>query len=168
MKTTWRRLWFSGLMVGALLLSGCAAAAEAGIEPTADERVSGPIVGEAVSPASSGPLTDLPTATPKPVLAGDSLTLTGENNGQTLELQVGQRFSLKLGEGYRWSGLTVADPTVAAEAVGVTPEAGMQGVFEALKAGETKVSMMGDPECRFSQPPCGMPSIEFSLTVVVK
>jgi hypothetical protein len=112
------------------------------------------------SPATS------PIATPT---AGESAsqTVTLDNNGQTITLSVGERFLLKLGEEYDWT-VTVADPSIVSRVVNITVVRGAQGVYEAHKPGSTTLTASGDPVCRQAQPPCGMPSILFEITMVVQ
>jgi hypothetical protein len=44
---------------------------------------------------------------------------------------------------------------------------GAQGIYEAHNPGRTTLTAVVDPVCRNEQPPCGAPSLEFRLTVVV-
>ena len=45
---------------------------------------------------------------------------------------------------------------------------GSQGLYRAHKAGETTLTATGDPTCRQARPPCGAPSREFRLQVIVR
>lgn len=89
------------------------------------------------------------------------------NNGATITLHPGDRFVMMLGDAYDWQ-VTPADPAVVSRVINITPVRGSQGVYEAHKAGQTTITASGDPMCRQSQPPCMMPSILFTLNVVVQ
>jgi hypothetical protein len=112
------------------------------------------------SPATS------PIATPTPGEPASQI-VTLDNNGQTITLKIGERFLLKLGEEYNWT-VTVADPSIASRVVNITVVRDAQGVYEAHKSGSTTLTASGDPVCRQAQPPCGMPSILFEITMVVQ
>jgi hypothetical protein len=93
--------------------------------------------------------------------------VTLDDDGQTITLQVGERFLLKLGEDYDWT-VTVADESVVSRVIGVLVVRGAQGVYEVHRPGSTTLSTTGDPVCRRSQPPCAAPSRLFRLQVVVQ
>jgi hypothetical protein len=82
-------------------------------------------------------------------------------------MKIGQSFLLKLGELYDWE-VTVSDQNVVSRARNITVVRGAQGVYDALQAGTAKLTATGDPLCRQLTPACGMPSILFTVTVVVK
>jgi photosystem II stability/assembly factor-like uncharacterized protein len=94
------------------------------------------------------------------------MDVTLANDGQEITLNVGERFLLDLGDEYRWS-VEVADQAILSRVVNITVIRGAQGVYEAHQAGTTTLSATGDPQCRQAQPPCGMPSRVFSITVAV-
>ena len=106
-----------------------------------------------------------PTATPTPAAPAREVTLA--DNGATVELRVGDRCLLKLGDWYDWS-LNVADTSILSRVQNIAVVKGAQGLYEALKPGRTTLSGTGDPACRKSTPPCAAPSILFEVTVVVK
>lgn len=91
-----------------------------------------------------------------------------EDNGKTFDYQVGDSFLLNLGtDVYDWT-VTVDNQNVIALKMGVAVIQGAQGTFDALSAGTATLSASGDPLCRKVSPPCGMPTILFRVTVVVK
>jgi photosystem II stability/assembly factor-like uncharacterized protein len=107
-----------------------------------------PVISEAESP---------PT-TPNVTLADD---------GQTLTLQVGQRFLLNLGSAYDWT-VTIEDQSIVSRVVNVLTIRGSQGLYEAHQAGRTTLTAAGDPVCRQATPPCGSPSRLFRIQVIVE
>ena len=110
------------------------------------------------------------TVTPVPTAAdpGDGgLVVTLDDAGRTIELNTGGTFLLKLGEGYDWT-LDIGDQAVISRVRNVMVIRGAQGLFEALKTGQTSLAATGDPQCRQAQPPCAMPTIEFKITIVVR
>jgi hypothetical protein len=98
---------------------------------------------------------------------GNGLTITLADNGKTIELKVGDRFLLKLGNGYVWN-ISITDETIISRVKNITVVKGAQGVYQALKAGTTDLVAVGDPPCRAYTPPCMAPSIMFKVTIVVK
>ncbi|MBE0525105.1 MAG: hypothetical protein IBX40_12375 [Methanosarcinales archaeon] len=92
--------------------------------------------------------------------------ITLDENGQTISLQFGERFLLNLGEDYDWN-VTVEDQTIISRVLNVLVVRGAQGLFEAHNPGSTTLMAVGDPLCRNELPPCGAPSQEFRVTVVV-
>ncbi|HEX7975875.1 MAG TPA: hypothetical protein VF498_15810 [Anaerolineales bacterium] len=110
-----------------------------------------------------------PTPTPQPIATDENggLTVTLDNNGQTVTLKTGQRFLLKLGEGYDWQ-VEVADQAILSRVPNVTVIRGAQGLYEARQAGTTRLTASGDPVCRTAKPPCEMLSRMFEITIVVQ
>ncbi len=149
------------------------AAVTSALMPTAGQT-SGPgvIVGTSV-PSSitlGSALTPPPEVSAMPVPAAGTAgppSVTRADEGKTLRLSVGERFLLNLGEGYTWS-VSIADQAVVARVIGVLPVLGSQGLFHAERPGTTSLTATGDPLCRQSQPPCGQPSILFSVNIVVR
>ncbi len=105
-----------------------------------------------------------PSATPEPVI---SQTVTLADDGRTITLHVGDSFLLKLEEGYTWTP-SVGDESIISRDRGITVVQGAQGVYEALKVGETILVADGDPTCRQSKPPCMRPSRRFQIQIVVE
>jgi hypothetical protein len=124
-------------------------------------------VGTSLPPGTSGPLgSETPAPTKTEVVPGQDLRITLDDNGKTLTFQPGQRFLLYLGEGYTWD-LNISDQNVIRRVPGVMVIRGAQGLFDAVQAGTTTITAVGDPACRQSQPPCAMPSRAFEVRIVV-
>jgi hypothetical protein len=172
-------LWSVLLLIGAGIFAACVApqgatllattstpapssmpATTATSEPVAAQ----PIVSTAISQSSQGLPT--PSETPK---VGDAAgpTITMGDNGKTLTLQSGQRFVLLLNDRYVWE-VSVAEPEVASLVMGLAAVNGSQGVYEAHQAGQTQLTAMGDPLCRSQKPACMMPTLIFTLDIVVQ
>ncbi len=94
-------------------------------------------------------------------------TITLAQDGQTIQLDVGDRFLLDLGSDFNWT-VTVADQTVVSRVIGVLVIKGAQGLYEAKRPGQTELTAVGDPPCRQTRPPCGMPSRLFRLQIIVR
>ena len=105
-----------------------------------------------------------PSSTPPPA---SSQTVTLADNGQTITLRVGDSFLLQLGEDYNWTP-TVDDQTIVSRAKNIAVIRGAQGVYDALKAGETTLTAIGDPACLQATPPCKRPSLMFTIQIVVQ
>jgi len=105
-----------------------------------------------------------PSSTPTAV---STQTVTLAEDGQTITLRVGESFLLKLGEDYTWTPI-VDDETIVSRAKGIAVVRGAQGVYDALKVGKTTLTAAGDPVCRQVKPPCGQPSREFEIQIVVQ
>ena len=121
-----------------------------------------------VSACAGQPARATATATPtEPQPTGGGRTVTLDNDGQTLTLQAGETFLLKLGEEYDWT-ITLSDETIVSRVVNILVVRGAQGVYSAHKAGTTTLSATGDPTCRQAQPPCERPSRMFSLQIAVQ
>ncbi len=101
--------------------------------------------------------------TPTPLMGGRTIGLGDQQ--QTLLLSVGETFELKLGSGMDWT-IEIADAQIVARMAGDTTD-DSQGVYQALARGTTMLVATGDPTCRKSQPACMMPSIAFTLNIVV-
>jgi hypothetical protein len=121
-----------------------------------------------VSACAGQPARGTATATPtEPQPTGSQRTVTLDNDGQTIALQAGETFLLKLGEDYDWT-VTLSDETVVSRVVNILVVRGAQGVYAAHKAGTTTLTASGDPTCRQAQPPCERPSRMFSLQIDVQ
>lgn len=88
-----------------------------------------------------------------------AIEATMADNGRTFIMKVGDQLRLDLDMSYDWSAFSISNPTVI---VG-----GQEGLF-ALGAGTATLTTVGNPDCLNSTPPCGMPSILYSITVVVQ
>jgi hypothetical protein len=120
----------------------------------------------AADPAGQPPPPNLQGMT---VAAGTTAerTVTLDDDGGTIQMHAGDRFLLELGSDYRWN-VRVADQSVVSRVPNVTVVRGAQGIYEAHQPGQTELTATGDPECRFTQPPCGRPSRSFRVTVIVQ
>jgi hypothetical protein len=117
-------------------------------------------------------LNALPTlATETLVPGGNAIPENGitlEDKGKTFKLKVGDSFLLNLGtDVYDWT-VTVDNESVLRLKMGVMVIRGAQGIYDALAPGTATISATGNPLCLQSNPPCGAPSILFTITVIVE
>ena len=98
--------------------------------------------------------------------AAEPEVVTLADDGQTITLQVNETFLLKLGEEYDWN-ITIDDQTIVSRVPNVLVVRGAQGLYRAHKEGSSTLTAIGDPICRKAQPPCGAPSREFRINMVV-
>jgi len=124
----------------------------------------GQIIVAGSTSAPSGASTVANNNTPTPLIGGRIIGLGDQQ--QTLQLSVGETFELRLGAGMDWS-IQIADAQIVARMPGETTD-DSQGVYQALARGATMLIATGDPTCRKSQPACMMPSIAFTLNIVVR
>ncbi len=117
-----------------------------------------------LSACGAKPVPPAPTTSPAP--AG-SLSVTLDDQGKTLSMAVGDSFLLNLGDVYNWD-VSISDQAVLSRVIGITVIRGAQGIYQAHQAGTVTLTASGDPQCQQSQPPCAMPSMLFSVTIVVK
>lgn len=93
--------------------------------------------------------------------------ITFDNAGRTIRLTVGERFLLFLEKsGYEFSP-EVLDTSVLRKVDDIDIVSGSQGVFEAVKAGSTKLTALGELPCHKSTPACLAPALFFELNIVV-
>lgn len=88
------------------------------------------------------------------------------SQNQTVELQVGETFELRLTGDMEWD-VQIGDERVVARVPG-QPAAGSQGVFKALAPGSAALTAIGEPLCRKATPACMTPSFQFSVTIAVR
>ncbi|MEX1150583.1 MAG: hypothetical protein WEB28_00710 [Nitrosopumilaceae archaeon] len=93
-------------------------------------------------------------------------TITQENNNQTIELNVGDTFLLKLGEEYMWN-VEIDSDDVVSRVKNIAVIRGAQGVYEAKMPGSATLSAAGDLPCREEVPPCAAPTILFKIQINV-
>ena len=94
--------------------------------------------------------------------------ITLEDKGKTFNMKVGDSFLLNLGTDiYDWT-VTVDNENILHLKMGVMVIRGAQGIYDALALGTATLSAIGNPVCLQSSPPCTMPSILFSVTLIVK
>jgi hypothetical protein len=121
-----------------------------------------------ISTAISESLQALPTPTDTlKVAEAAGQIITMSDNGKTLTLQPGQRFGLMLDDRYVWE-ISIANQEIVSQAEGATPVGGSQGVYEAHQAGQTQLTASGDPLCRSQRPACMMPTVIFTLNILVR
>jgi len=106
-----------------------------------------------------------PTVSVAPLASNAAgLVVTMADDGTTLLLAVGQRFTLDLGEGVVWT-VKVADGQVIEQVPGAAVPAGAQGVYEARARGQTVLTAAGMPRC--TSGPCALFRLGFSVTITV-
>jgi hypothetical protein len=81
------------------------------------------------------------------------------DNGKTFNMKVGDNLKLSLDPEYDWSTVSVSNTDVIVFT---------QGIYQARVSGATTLTTFGDPKCLKSSPPCGMPSIMFTIMVIVQ
>lgn len=157
-------------------IGGCAAnptaapvmstAASATAQPTLvvstnpPQATSSPVPTEANSPTQT-------TSTPPGSARAAIQTITVNDNGRTIALQVGEQFLLNLGDNLDWQW-QIDDPTMVSRVPNVLTIRGSQGMFEARQPGQTTLTARGDPPCRKVQPTCMTPSFLFHAQIVVR
>jgi len=93
-------------------------------------------------------------------------TITQENNDQTIELNVGDTFLLKLGEEHMWN-VEIDNDDVVSRVKNIAVIRGAQGIYEAKMPGSVTLSASGDLPCREEVPPCAAPTILFKIQINV-
>ena len=122
-----------------------------------------------VEPATVGtslPLSTLAAASPTPS-SGTPGVVTFGDQGRTIPLHVGQTFVLQLDQLHTWD-IQIADQRVLGQVSDRHEGPGAQGVYQALAPGQTTLEAQGEPICRTARPPCMLPTIVFSVTIVVQ
>jgi hypothetical protein len=95
-------------------------------------------------------------------VAGSSVTTyeaSMADNGKTFVMKIGDKLKINLDYSYIWSLTSISNPAVIAGAG--------DGYF-AFTSGSATLSITGNPECLNLTPPCGMPSILYTITVIVQ
>ena len=131
----------------------------------------GPIVITA-EPASTLPsLSDAPTETEVPPLGSSPIPENGitlGDNGKIFTMNVGDSVLVNLGiDVYEWE-VMVDNPDILRMKIGVMVIRGAQGIYDAIAPGATTLTASGNPLCLQSTPPCAMPSIFFTVTIIVQ
>jgi hypothetical protein len=107
-----------------------------------------------------------PSGTAAPVdSSGTGLVVTAADDGKTIHLTAGQRFTVDLGGSMDWS-VKMTDAQVVRQIVGAPMPAGAQGVYEAAAAGTTILNAVGKPHCSDGAI-CPMYLLDLSVTFVV-
>jgi hypothetical protein len=96
----------------------------------------------------------------------EPITVTLENNNQTIELKTGQTFLLKLGDERMWN-IDIDNGDVVSRVKNIAVIKGAQGVYEAKMPGSATLSASGDLPCREEVPPCEAPTILFKIQINV-
>lgn len=100
-----------------------------------------------------------------PFFKGRVVTL--DDAGKTISLRVGDMFLLFLQkDSYEFSP-SVLDETILRK-VADAGFAGSQGVFEALRPGNTKLTAIGELPCHKATPPCLAPALSVEFSVIVE
>jgi hypothetical protein len=95
------------------------------------------------------------------------LVVTLDDAGKPINLRVGDRFLLFLLKAdYEFSPV-VLDETILRKVTDVDIP-GSQGVFEALRSGNTKLAALGELPCHKTTPPCLAPALSVEFTVIVE
>jgi len=124
--------------------------------------------GEPITAVASTPLAEITPVTPTsaPDTGGQKI-VTRDDQGKTIEVTVGENFLLQLGDGYIWE-ITISDESVITRAKNISVIKDAQGVYDVLQAGTATLTAVGEPGCRQSQPPCSIPTVLFTVTIVAK
>ncbi len=96
----------------------------------------------------------------------EPITVTLENNNQTIEIKTGQTFLLKLGDERMWN-IDIDNGDVVSRVKNIAVIKGAQGVYEAKMPGSATLSASGDLPCREEVPPCEAPTILFKIQINV-
>jgi hypothetical protein len=95
------------------------------------------------------------TVPPQPI----TYDATMADNGRTFDMNIGDKIRINLDYGYGWSTISDFNPAILVGAA--------DGYF-AFASGTTTFTMTGDPTCYSLTPPCLMPSILYTITVIVQ
>ncbi|MBM3123909.1 MAG: hypothetical protein FJZ87_02420 [Chloroflexi bacterium] len=84
---------------------------------------------------------------------------TMADNGKTFVMNIGDKLRIHLDYSYAWSATSISNPAVI--------EGAGDGYY-AFSSGSTTLTMTGNPTCLNNTPPCGIPSMMFTITVIVQ
>lgn len=133
-------------------------ASAATIEVSSGVASHGPTLGEPLHATSTIPTTE-PIRGP--------VTITNADQGRTVELTVGENVSFQLNDSFDWTFASTNEAVTAQTPDNLLVE-GTQGVFRAMASGVAELTAIGEPRCRKSKPACGLPSIQYQITVIVR
>jgi hypothetical protein len=130
---------------------------------------------EVVSGQGGGQAVGLPSVTPgsgglvpPSAVALPASGVTLSENGMAFTMHSGESFLLNLGtDVYEWT-VEVDHQDVLQRKMGVAVIRGAQGIYVAQNPGTAILTASGDPLCRQTKPACMMPSLLFSITVIVQ
>lgn len=165
---------FTFIVVLTMLITACVPFQSAQPEtiPTVAMTQSGAVVttGQGGGPAVGLPpsTTNNDGATPISVANLPASGVSLSDNGKTFMMRLGESFLLNLGSDvYEWVVEVDRDGVLQREQ-GVTAIQGAQGVYTAQTPGTAILIANGDPLCLKSKPPCKLPSISFSIILIVE
>jgi hypothetical protein len=95
------------------------------------------------------------------------LVITFADFGRPINLKIGDRFLLFLEKGGYLFNPVVLDTAVLQKVDDVEIIPGSQGVFEAKRAGSTKLQATGELPCHKTTPACAAPTWFFEFSIVV-
>lgn len=96
------------------------------------------------------------------------LTITLDDAGKTISLTVGEKFQVALKKsGFKWT-VNRFDSSVVTKLPDPPAVSDAQGIFQALAAGTTQFSAVGELPCHKSTPPCLAPTLVFQVTLIVQ
>jgi hypothetical protein len=96
------------------------------------------------------------------------LTITLEDAGKTITLRVGEKFQVALKKnGYEWT-VQGFDSSLVTKLPDAPAVSDAQGIFQALVAGATQLSAVGELPCHKSTPPCLAPTLLFQVKLIVQ
>ena len=124
-----------------------------------------PAAGQVASPT---PVSTMETVVLTDPATDGGLIVTLVDQGKTINMTVGQSFLLKLGEDYTWNIVISDEHVISRTPRNIPLVQGAQGIYDANAAGTATFTATGDPVCLKATPACSTPSIQFSITVVVK
>ena len=157
------------VLILSLMLTACSAPKKGPTPVSLDIAVTTP-PGDSPAPEVATTLPDnaTPSDAGKTIQTSSALEIVPTDNGKTFTYHVGDSFLLDLGTDiYDWE-VTIADENILTMKKGVMVIQGAQGIYDALATGTTTLTAVGSPKCLQSQPPCGMPTLLFKVTIVVQ
>jgi hypothetical protein len=95
------------------------------------------------------------TASSQPV----TYDATMADSGKTFVMNIGDKLRIHFDWSYDWSAISISNPAILA---------GAQDGYFAFTSGTATLTATGNPQCLNSTPPCGMPSMMFIITVIVR
>jgi hypothetical protein len=96
------------------------------------------------------------------------VTITIDDGGKIINLRVGEKFQVLLKkESFEWS-VVEFDPNIIIKLTNEPAPQGSQGIFQAVKAGRTPLSAVGELPCQKLPHPCLAPSLHFEVTLDIQ